>query len=447
MSRRTIALSLLFLPTLLMLTTPRARAATYNIPAGDVAQLLVAIDAANATPQYDKIVLAANSTYWIWAAFGGDSTGLPVISSYIEITAPDGETASIRRDGAAPSFRLFQVHECGILRLDGITVAGGRAGSAGAIKNFGTLIVERCTIADNSAPNTGAIRNDGDLSMVDSTIIGNSSTDSDTGALLNVGNAVLDRCTFADNWANRGAGAIGNAGYLRAVNSTFSGNVADVGGGAIVNNGGADLWLESVTVTNNTADADSSGGGEGGGILVAPGGNAHARNSLIAGNFDNSLQAGGKHPDVSGELFSQGYNLIGNADGANIVGDVMTNLIGYDDLFLGPLADNGGWTDTHKLLPGSPAIDTGNSSYPGSTRTSCDETDQRNYARPADGDGNGVALCDIGAYERGANPFLPPGGGKITSPTGDPDPGKRWTAPEPQEPSAPFTRVGGFQVR
>ena len=54
---------------------------------------------------------------------------------------------------------------------------------------------------------------------------------------------------------------------------------------------------------------------------------------------------------------------------------------------LGPLADNGGPTETHDLLPGSPAIDAGSPGCPPP------DTDQRGVARP-----QGVA-CDIGAVE------------------------------------------------
>jgi hypothetical protein len=63
-----------------------------------------------------------------------------------------------------------------------------------------------------------------------------------------------------------------------------------------------------------------------------------------------------------------------------------------------PLLDNSGPTWTHALQLGSPAIDlipVGTNGC-GSTLT----TDQRGISRPQDGDGNGLALCDIGAFEK-----------------------------------------------
>src|SRR5439155_790888 len=60
-----------------------------------------------------------------------------------------------------------------------------------------------------------------------------------------------------------------------------------------------------------------------------------------------------------------------------------------------PLQDNGGPTPTHALLPGSPAIDADGSDCPPPA------TDQRGFPRPVDGNDDGVATCDIGAYELG----------------------------------------------
>jgi hypothetical protein len=69
---------------------------------------------------------------------------------------------------------------------------------------------------------------------------------------------------------------------------------------------------------------------------------------------------------------------------------------------LAPLADNGGPTQTHALLPGCLALDAGDSQPihdPGLT-------DQRGLTRECDGNGDGYACIDIGAFE--AQAVLPP---------------------------------------
>jgi hypothetical protein len=75
---------------------------------------------------------------------------------------------------------------------------------------------------------------------------------------------------------------------------------------------------------------------------------------------------------------------------------------------IGPLGDDGGPTQTHALLPGSNAIDTGDSVAgcigPNSLPL---PTDQRGALRTVDGDQNGTAICDIGAFEVQPPLFLP----------------------------------------
>jgi len=89
-----------------------------------------------------------------------------------------------------------------------------------------------------------------------------------------------------------------------------------------------------------------------------------------------------------GECYSTGSGVIVVTGNNNLIEDgssgCLPTIIG--DPILGPMADNGGSTQTMALLHGSPAIDAGNGA-------NCPATDQRGVARPL---GNG---CDIGAFE------------------------------------------------
>jgi hypothetical protein len=109
-------------------------------------------------------------------------------------------------------------------------------------------------------------------------------------------------------------------------------------------------------------------------------------NDLVAGNHAPSA------PDLSGGIYiDQGHNLIGDGTGGS--GFVATDLVGTSanpiDPRLGPLQNNGGPTQTMALLPGSPAIDAGDSSAtPGLY-------DQRGPGYPRIVNG----AIDIGAFE------------------------------------------------
>ena len=135
--------------------------------------------------------------------------------------------------------------------------------------------------------------------------------------------------------------------------------------------------MNGVTITDNTA------GTAGGGIYVETLGAVELKNPLIADNTATT------DPDCSGNLTSYGYNLIENTTGWTISGDTTGNLTGLDPK-LGPLADNGGPTETCALLAGSPAIDAGSCTDISGNPVSYD---QRGVARPFGSN------CDIGAYE------------------------------------------------
>ena len=248
--------------------------------------------------------------------------------------------------------------------------------------------------------------------------------------------------TFSNNRAGDGDGIGGpgggiahSEGDLLLTNTTVSGNragdggfLAGSGGGIITGSeegGGpptlspAFLALNNVTITDNeTGDAQNPDGEAGGGGIASFDGGDLKRlapptvhNTLIAGNRLGGPDQEG--PDCLGVFESEGYNLIGIGDGcfgfdeaptasagkgALAEGDKVGTADDPLDPVLGPLADNGGPTPTHLLLPGSPAIDMGNPGTPNGDGT-CEPVDQRDVDRPIDGDGDGDPVCDIGAVE------------------------------------------------
>ena len=101
---------------------------------------------------------------------------------------------------------------------------------------------------------------------------------------------------------------------------------------------------------------------------------------------------------MNGTFVSQGHNLIGDGTGGSgfingVNGDIVGTSANPIDPKIGDLASNGGPIKTHALLAGSPAIDHGdNAGVPA--------IDQRGFPRKKDGNGDGLAIVDIGAFER-----------------------------------------------
>ena len=161
------------------------------------------------------------------------------------------------------------------------------------------------------------------------------------------------------------------------------------GGGIYADSGLITSILDSTIVRNHSGGSSGTGSADGGGIDIA--GTVNMGNSILANNVaDNDI-------DCDGTLTSDGFNLVENTSGCTITG--ATDTITGQDPMLAPLADLGveGWM--HALMPGSPAIDTGSAT--------CAYIDQRIVSRPIDGDRDGTAACDIGAFEARLIDFLP----------------------------------------
>jgi hypothetical protein len=274
--------------------------------------------------------------------------------------------------------------------LTGNTAHGGGGANGGTLYN--------CTLTDNGAGAWGkgtqaAGAGGGALgcTLYNCHVTSNYSSDGDFTAGLGGGAAdcTLYNCTLTGNSTlgySRGGGASGSTLY----NCTLTGNSTDYGGG-----GANSCWLYNSTLTGNSAQR--WGGGAYGCTLF---------NCVLSGNSVSEYGGGGA-------AYSTLYNCIAYYNTAPIGANYFTgvNDHGEDVSTLlchsctTPLPTNGlGNIDADprfvnaaagdfRLREDSPCIDAG------TNLSSLIQTDIEGQFRPQDGNKDGVAAFDIGAYE------------------------------------------------
>jgi CSLREA domain-containing protein len=271
-------------------------------------------------------------------------------------------------------------------------------GGGGILNDDSTAEINNLTVDGNTVG--GGLYNKGVSGTatftINSSLINNNAGASGAG-LLNEGisaTATVDNSRITLNNATASGGGISNTGSLTLKNSTIDHNQGRTGGG--INHSGFSFQAENITVTTNTAT--DNGGGIANGMSMSlshatisgnssdTGGNIYNDGDSPQISFANTIVtnpvSGGNCVNPTGSFNSLGHN-VENTDSCSFsaAGDMVNT-----DPLLGQLRDNGGPTPTHALLPGSPAIDQGDSSY-------CPISDQRGAVRPSG------AGCDIGAYE------------------------------------------------
>jgi hypothetical protein len=265
------------------------------------------------------------------------------------------------------------------------------------------VAVTTSTFSDNTANHDGGAVDNGDfgglgtLSVTGSTFSGNNASTVNGGAIDN-----------GDNHGN-GTAIVGD--------STFFGNTAGDFGGAI-DNGSGDSVSGSNGALTATASTFSANSAQLGGGTIASGESNGAATVLAAADiFDGScVQAAGTWED-------QGYNVGSDASCFSATPASTDNDSAAAALssLLGPLANNGGPTETALPLPGNPALsivpDATSVNLDDTPATLCPTTDQRGVASAP-----GQA-CDAGSVQEGlpvalAQSFSTTEGTELTEPAG-----------------------------
>ncbi len=268
-----------------------------------------------------------------------------------EITVPthqlivDGSGQTVVLSGGNAT-RLFNVGPGRSLYLNKLTLTDGDAGfqGGGAIMSGGFLTITNSALLNNKAAYGGAIE-------------------------LYNGHTLIQNSTIAGNQAldpTEGGGAIDQ--YFTDVGNTRPNQVPD-------------LVLQNSTVTGNHSAAPGREG------IWQENGKLHINYSIVAqnGSADTSANCHITAPDPQTQFFTNGSM---DDDGS------CQAALHADPLFL-PLGLYGGTTPTYALRAGSPAIDAAHAG------TCAGLADQRSLLRPRDGNRDGTAACDLGAYEFG----------------------------------------------
>ncbi|QBB69386.1 IPTL-CTERM sorting domain-containing protein [Pseudolysobacter antarcticus] len=268
-----------------------------------------------------------------------------------------------RSASAATHFGVVgaSIYDCGMvpgsklkLTLSGLAIGNGNVdglfnGNGGGITSD-FLTINDSAISGNTATNGGGVYAYTSLSMNTSTVSNNTGTFSCAG-ICGSSLTIYGSTISGNSCAGFGGGGGISGSPVNIVNSTVSGNSAFTGSGSGIDT--TALQATWVTITAN----------KGTGWYLGVGGTSSLSNTVIVGNgdgstthdFDTSFSTtvGGDHNWI-GTFSTVAHNDLDN--GLLILGCATPGLA--------PLANNGGGTQTHALLPGSCLIDAGTITTP-----------------------------------------------------------------------------------
>lgn len=378
--------------------------------AGIQCSLRAAVEQANALASDDRVLfdLPANSTVTLTTVNGGVLTAqnngtLEIIGTGINNLKIDGgpETSLSRN-------RIFYINQATVT-ISGITLTGAHSGEGafdyyggGAIFAYqGSLTLNAVKVTGNFGDSGGGVyfSEGGPHQIINSTFTHNVASSSGGGFINSRSLLTVVNSTISNNHVSNGhdvsfgGGFSITGGTTTLINVTITNNSSGEGGGVIL---GGDTTMRNVTITKNTAD-------HGGGISIYNSG-VNFGNTIVAGNTAKvgctpTFQCTPEIRFGGGTIISAGGNLIGDSagDSTNTRTAITYHPTDIRDVnpLLGALGNNGGTTLTHSLEAGSPAIDAGINALISET------FDQRGagFLRIRDGNADGTATVDIGAFE------------------------------------------------
>lgn len=333
------------------------------------------------TATLSHVAFSNNTAFSGGGGIGVDINAIVVIDS--SLFTGNQATDTFAQGGAIDNI-------AGALTINKSTFFNNFSSRGGGVSALGgTTAITQSAYTGNYSAYGGAIRQEGGtLTVTDVTFSGNGyapngyQVNTGGGAVsFGGGDATLTNVTINGNWASYGGGFDhAGTGTATLTNVTISNNNA-VGSGAFDQADGS-VVLVNVTISDNSAPFYGGVGNRLGTLSV--------RNTLLTGNMNTTThQSENCYLTIANNSFSM------SSDATCGFG------AGHDNLTLpiGPLASNGGYTQTILLKKGNPAID-------GGTDANCPTTDQRYVPRPI-----GPA-CDVGAVEMapadfGLMAFLP----------------------------------------
>jgi CSLREA domain-containing protein len=344
-----------------------------------------AVIAANAHHGPDTIMLQGAKTYNLTIATGTEgnaSSGDLDILDNVKISHTGTKRATINAHKIDRVFEFPPTTSAKATFL-GLVIEGGKSSNGGGIEvQHGSLTLIGSVVRNNrvTLDDGGGISVYGGFAkIVRSSITGNRAADEGGGIFSGAHTVILDS-TVSGNFSVISGGGVANHATLTMRNDTVANNSTEQNGGGISSFFGS-ASLNDVTIARNKAASAGGSGDMGGGIFTGSG-TFTISNSLIALNTLGGTTS--TDPNCSGTFTSKGHNMRTSND-AGCVGFTGAGDFVNANPKIGPLANNGGPTETIALLTGSPAINKA------SPQTS-EKRDQRGHKRDP-------KHPDIGAYE------------------------------------------------